>query len=114
MIRITYQISNGERCHCHRQVYDRTIDCYSMQEATREATKIEFMRKEKDEDIRITNIAIVRDIDESKWPIDQNYYENLKAEYLDNKQKEAKRIRDEELEYKRQQLEELKKELEKS
>ncbi len=114
MIRITYQISNGERCHCHRETYDRTIDCYSMEEATKEATQLEFLRKERNEDIRIINIAIVRDIDESKWPIDLEHYKKLKKEYLDNKKKQEEEQRAEELEYKRQELERLKKELEES
>ncbi len=83
-------------------------------EAARELAMFKFREEVKREDITVTNVAIVRDIDENKWPIDHRHYDKLKTEYLDNKRKEEEMRKTEELKYKQQQLEELKKELEKS
>lgn len=108
MIRITVGRGNDYHCQCCRQVWDGTEDFKTFEEARNRYTQIQFLAKELKEDIWVSNISIVRDIE---LDIDNTIYEKLKKEHEEAEKLEAKRKKIEERKEKKALISQLEKEL---
>lgn len=108
MIRITIGKGNDYHCGCCRRTWEDTEDYDTFEKAKYRYTQIQFMAKELKEDIWVSNVAIVRDIE---LKIDDTIYESLKKENEEANKLEAKRKKIEDRKEKKALIAQLEKEL---
>lgn len=108
MIRIEYTQTNGYRCGCCRQEWQKSKDFSSKEEAAKFLAEIKFNNDTGGDDMYVNTISIVEDIE---LEMDEKEYARLKQARLEGEILEKQREKEESLKRKEAQFAALKAEL---
>lgn len=116
MFRITYTQGNGYSCNCCRHEWTETHDCETEQEVIEWLSELKACqtesRYEDDSDREVVEIREIKDEDlTNQFAPNDDLVNNLITERRAAKERDKKKKEEERLQFKRQQLETLKKEL---